>query len=427
MEQDYGFTISESIPAQVMSTEYLTSYTFHITRDIPAIDFFENLVIQTDTLGTTKAYVVKYSLHGVTDYFAEHDSYIVDGGKELTPIMYNANDAQAKIQYMGDDDCTIYILMCPYGHPHPASLICIGEGQDVYWTYDSSNCGSGSGNTGDSGSGGDSGTGNSGSDSGGNTGGTPGDEDYDDGLVDPKTCKGCGGVVTVPVPELEELDKDCALILKLQKDTNFKSRMSSLIEPARAWSREKVNVVNENTNPTSTNNYTYVNSEGTPQSPTAEFTLLTNSAGYIHSHYRKLGSVFSAGDLQYLYQLLKNNPTYFDDIFLGLVTASNTAYLLRIENRADFIAFGDKYLADDKKINNFQKNKMYEKYHIHQEASRETNEDGFLKMMSDLNIGISLASSNFDAADTPSPDLFNNWTKLKWDKNSNQKTTSKCN
>ncbi|MGV7108172.1 hypothetical protein, partial [Flavobacterium sp. U410] len=55
--------------------------------------------------------------------------------------------------------------------------------------------------------GGNSGTGDSGSDSsgGGNTGGTPGDEDYDDGLVDPKTCKGCGGVVTVPVPELEQV------------------------------------------------------------------------------------------------------------------------------------------------------------------------------------------------------------------------------
>ncbi|MGV7108174.1 glycoside hydrolase family 19 protein, partial [Flavobacterium sp. U410] len=43
---------------------------------------------------------------------------------------------------------------------------------------------------------------------GGNTGGTPGDEDYDDGLVDPKTCKGCGGVVTVPVPELEQVEED---------------------------------------------------------------------------------------------------------------------------------------------------------------------------------------------------------------------------
>mgnify|MGYP006182645719 FL=1 len=209
MEQDYGFTISENIPAQVMSTEYLTSYTFYISRSTPSIDFFENLVVQTDTLGTTKAYVVKYSLNTPVSYFAEHDSYIVDGQRELTSILYNANDANAKIQYVGDDDCTLYTLMCPYGHPHPASLVCIGEGQDVYWVSDNSNCAGSGNNSGDGGSTGDSGASNPGSDSGtggsGNTGGTTGGEENNDGLVDPGTCKGCGGVVTVPLPELEEV------------------------------------------------------------------------------------------------------------------------------------------------------------------------------------------------------------------------------
>ena len=70
---------------------------------------------------------------------------------------------------------------------------------------------------------------------------------------------------------------------------------------------------------------------------------------------------------------------------------------------------------------------MYKKYNIHQNSTNQTNEDGFLKMMADFNMGISLASSHFNATDTPSLNLFNSWTKLKWDKNSNQKITSKCN
>ena len=433
MEQDYGFTISESIPAQVMSTEYLTSYTFHITRDIPAIDFFENLVIQTDTLGTTKAYVVKYSLHGVTDYFAEHDSYIVDGEKELTPIMYNANDAQAKIQYMGDDDCTIYTLMCPYGHPHPASLICIGEGQDVYWTYDSSNCGSGSGNTGDSG-GGDGGTGNSGSDSsgGGNTGGTPGDEDYDDGLVDPKTCKGCGGVVTVPVPELEEeeiLVNPCKKIKKLKE--KIPSLTQALTDLSNTTNQDHENgifadetVTNTSTNPIQ--NMPNISNQGgsiKPNlNPSNKYIMMAHTHDVSGSTGNGTYSIFSWGDLATINRLIVEGHIKTSEFIFYVITADGTRYALTIEN-SNKLSEVFYYIPENSTMGSFvdgekmmKMDKIRQQYYDSKEninaititSDKNKDKKTFLKFIKEADLGVQL----FEVDST-----FQNYTKLSLNNN----------
>ena len=59
MEQNYNFTISDT-PAKVIEIGGKTSYTFHITRDTINSDYFENLIVDTDSLNQIKAYIAKY-------------------------------------------------------------------------------------------------------------------------------------------------------------------------------------------------------------------------------------------------------------------------------------------------------------------------------------------------------------------------------
>ncbi len=424
MEDKYGFTIFDT-PVNVMESDTLIAYNLLIKRDIKSKgNYVENLVMNIfPQKNRTDAYIIKYVFDGTTEinpenFFELEKKYVV------TPIIFN-NEPFDEIAKQNMECIRIQELQCcddpdgTWGGCHGITAACSNSSSYSWMTVDVvCNTSGGAGGGYDY-----SGAGGGGPDphQGGSNGNTNPVYNNPTPPCDPR----------VNCPVLEDTTQigntPCDIIKNLQKDTNFKARMSGLIEPARNWSLERVTVVNENSNPTTTNNYTYANYDGNINSPTAEFTIFTNSAGYIHSHYAGLGSVFSGEDLQYLYQLLKNNPTYFDNIFLGLVTSSNTAYLLQIENRAEFIAFGDKYLADKKKLDNFIQDKMYKKYNIHQNSTNQTNEDGFLKMMADFNMGISLASSHFNATDTPSLNLFNSWTKLKWDKNSNQKITSKCN
>jgi hypothetical protein len=411
---DYDFYIETNYANYIEEENGKHSYTFQIFRENTTY-LLENLVLNAnDSLGYD-LYIAQYDVtpteleqikSGVAVNLSQKTMLISIDDNALVGNIFN------KVVNIGNGDCLIDYTYIPgtscsgdEHHSFGANGCIPNDATPEQFIYTWGECPTGSGGGGSSSTGG----GDYHQGGGGNT------------TTDPT-------VNTTPLINPTEMDAPtpCDKILKLQADTNFKLRMSGLIEPARNYTREVVTVVNENPNPIPTNNYTYETFAGTVQSTTAEFRIYTNSAGYIHSHYNDLGSVFSAGDLQYLYLLLKNNPTSFDDIFLGLVTASNTAYLLLIENRAAFIAFGDKYLADKKKLDNFIQEKMYNKYDIHQDSSNQTNEDGFLEMMSDLNIGISLASSHFNTTDAPSPDLFNSWTKLKWDKNLNKKTTSKC-
>ena len=61
MEQNYNFTISD-IPAKVIEKDGKASYTFHITRDTINAEYFENLVVGSDSLNQTSAYIAKYKV-----------------------------------------------------------------------------------------------------------------------------------------------------------------------------------------------------------------------------------------------------------------------------------------------------------------------------------------------------------------------------
>jgi hypothetical protein len=59
MEQNYNFTITD-VPAKVIEYSGKISYTFHIVRDTVNTDYFENLIVGSDSLNQTTAYIAKY-------------------------------------------------------------------------------------------------------------------------------------------------------------------------------------------------------------------------------------------------------------------------------------------------------------------------------------------------------------------------------
>lgn len=74
MEEQYGFTITNS-PVRVVQVGNLTSYTFHIERNTPNSTYFENLVVQNDSIGNTTAHIIKYTPFMPMTSYTEHNSY----------------------------------------------------------------------------------------------------------------------------------------------------------------------------------------------------------------------------------------------------------------------------------------------------------------------------------------------------------------
>lgn len=119
MENEYGFTIP-LVPAKVIETDSLTSYTLFIERDSVDSAFFENLVIQINPNGETKAVIFKYNLLTPSILTAD-DSFSLNATVEVTPIIYNPSETNKT----GNVCITYSILMCDYGgHEHTAGANC---------------------------------------------------------------------------------------------------------------------------------------------------------------------------------------------------------------------------------------------------------------------------------------------------------------
>ena len=145
--------------------------------------------------------------------------------------------------------------------------------------------------------------------------------------------------------------------------------------------------------------------------------------GLIHDHYEGLNSIFSPDDLQDLYaKMLLSQIT--DNFFIGLVTAEGTAYILQVQDRQTFIEFGNKYLAGDKIID-FTERYYKGKYNLASD-NKATNEKNFLKMMNDLNMGVTLAGMSYDPSTPSDLSLFNNFQLKSLDDFNHVKNTN-CN
>jgi len=425
MEEDYDFIISDDIPAKVITTESLISYTFHISRENDSLEnsnSFENLVVLTDSLDTVRAYIIKYNLLSEPVYVNEHNSYIIDAEKEVTPITYN--NSQAKISVIGSDGCTVLTLMCPYEHPHPAGAGCIAEDRgDLYWEADSSGCGGGGGG---SSSGGWTGSGNTGTSPGdGNSNGNQnGGGGNNSGSFD------ASGIVTTPVGldgrnqnstsndenncitlnELTQTDSLSAnikpIVGQLRNKTSLDKEWYCMFKRSIAYSGEEYD--------------TYPSSEGVTEGASindAKIMLGTFFMGQIHTHPLGQDAMFSWRDLRALKQLYEETGNFNKaNVFLMIVCHNGEVYSLKVNN---FNLLNMKITADLNRAKgvNVEEKEMYLDIEFRDFCKTNGLEKGFLKRFATYGVSIYKASD----------ENLTNWDKLELGNNNQTVNKVSCN
>ncbi|HEX8561850.1 MAG TPA: hypothetical protein VF676_02615 [Flavobacterium sp.] len=423
MEDDYGFTISDK-PVKIIETDTVTSYTMLINRYTVKEGSFENLVISVKA-GTqeTRAHILEYILSSDITRTEDGSVKFTTSDVKVTPILEASKSSTVCM--------TISTLMCHYGGTdHQAGANCtqtFWQTSTRCWTMSGGGSG-GSGSSSGSGGSGGSGGGAGGAGGGGGTGGA-GDYSGNNGNGDGSGDTGSGTdpnagnegdehgpqevtpIITAPVVDDEDEDTPCQKMTLLKNDAVFKQKMMTLKTAATQWSFEKTYTIYDDTTPndppSQSDNFDYSEFQGTSFNPSAQYSYYPNIKGVIHSHYNGLLSVFSPTDLVDLYNLL-NNPQITEDLFYGVVTKSGTAYILQIGDRDAFLAFGLKYLSTQSKFYDFETRK-FSKYNIKPSNSNIANEEGFMEMLTDLNLGLNVYKANSD---------FSNYEKLTYNNNS---------
>ena len=108
MEQNYNFTISD-IPAKVIEKNGNTSYSFYIERDTTNYAYFENLIVGSDSLNQTKAYIAKYKKDFTKPSLINNVPF---KSVSITPIIYNDNQSSKVI------DCVTKVYSLCNGDPY---------------------------------------------------------------------------------------------------------------------------------------------------------------------------------------------------------------------------------------------------------------------------------------------------------------------
>jgi hypothetical protein len=147
------------------------------------------------------------------------------------------------------------------------------------------------------------------------------------------------------------------------------------------------------------------------QENTAEISLSVSGKvdGLLHSHYTGLLSIFSPDDVYSMANLYvserMNDPSMFT---LGVVTASGTQYLLKIEDQTKFDKFA-KSLVNNSTLDVYSHAYQYI-YKISQENTNDANEKSFLQYIQQSNSGLRLFKGNA---------TFTTWESKKVDANNN--------
>ncbi|WP_281756617.1 hypothetical protein, partial [Neptunitalea chrysea] len=154
MEVNYGFTIDSTLIKEVTKPNR-TSYTFFIRRDTVTTTGFENLVVSVDSLNEVTAVILKYTPTDSSIYVPGHDAYTLDATVEVTPVVYNMQ--QARLTSECYQVTTYYCDNNGYGghgETHIAGPACM-EG-DMNWAEITTECkwvDAGAGGSGDGSSG----------------------------------------------------------------------------------------------------------------------------------------------------------------------------------------------------------------------------------------------------------------------------------
>lgn len=226
MEGQYNFTI---VPhgAKVIEDGSKTSYTFKITREISNPDYFENLVINVDSLGQPSAYILKYTPSEPLSLSA-HGSFAFKGQVKITPIVYNASEMDKTTICV-----TAQILMCDQAWSpdntgvHVATNECNDQNHLFYSPV--TTCYTTNGDIGGGGDGDPGVTVPIGDDGGGSGGGGgDGDPSTGGGLTPPNHCPRCPVFVTTPVEEWIEPPLHCDKLNEFLKSYKFKEAIKKL-------------------------------------------------------------------------------------------------------------------------------------------------------------------------------------------------------
>lgn len=226
MEGQYSFTI---VPhgAKVIEDGNKTSYTFKITREISNPDYFENLVINVDSLGQPSAYILKYTPSEPLSLSA-HGSFAFKGQVKITPIVYNASEMDKTTICV-----TAQILMCDQAWSpdntgvHVATNECNDQNHLFYSPV--TTCYTTNGDIGGGGDGDPGVTVPIGDDGGGSGGGGgDGDPSTGGGLTPPNHCPRCPVFVTTPVEEWTEPPLHCDKLKGLLKSAAVKNAIRAL-------------------------------------------------------------------------------------------------------------------------------------------------------------------------------------------------------
>jgi hypothetical protein len=204
---------------------------------------------------------------------------------------------------------------------------------------------------------------------------------------------------------INEPKTPCEKMNKLKADTGFRAKMVELKTAADDENVEKGKTLYNKTGVAPINNkYLYSPSSGTPNNPEINYSYYASTQGYVHTHYEELISIFSVKDLLDMYNTMKN-VSVTDDFFYGVITEAGSAYILQIEDRAAFIAFGDTNLSNENKRFKFT-SKLESYYDVTNNGSVEDNEDGIVKMLQRKNAGLAMFK--------PTDNTFTDYVKLEY-------------
>ncbi|WP_347070145.1 hypothetical protein [Flavobacterium sp. WV_118_3] len=410
MEAQYNFNI---VPhgAKVIEDGTKTSYTFKITREINNPDYFENLVINVDSIGQPSAYILKYTpsepLHS-----GAHGSFVFKGAIKLTPINYNVS------QMSKDIVChTATVMMCneansgnTVGVEHVRGVNC--NNSDFLYSVTSTTCDVvGGGGSFGAGAGQYTGGNNTGGQSG-NGGG--GDEDPSGGNSNPPgNCPRCPNIITVPVEDWIEPPLHCDKLNELLKSFNFKAAITNLRSPQVLTGNRELGY------------NLLLNAQGklslveVPEGNTGDSYVNYSSTspilfGGLHSHRNVHAPMFSHADVFILskfyaqYNYSANQGTPDPKIPVHLLVSYQGVYALCMDNQSAIQKLQEIYSDKDKRrkfINEIQK--RYDKY-----ADKNTllpngypsdYQKNLLDFLNENNLAISLYKAD---------DNLTKWTKL---------------
>lgn len=154
----------------------------------------------------------------------------------------------------------------------------------------------------------------------------------------------------------------------------------------------------------------YATVEGEPGEAGIDLQVHQPVDGCMHNHFNGLLSIFSPDDLWSMFKLSRDNNMVNPSTFnIFVTTASETQYLLKIEDSVKFKNFASKSLSQDFWYFKFTYQDTWE---IDIDNDRETNEKAFLRFLKQSNggSGLKLFKGNAD---------FSEWTPLGLDRDNN--------